>query len=47
MALDADIPLQQAVKFASHLVHWSQAMTVYPLSETNVYVTSPTADTAR
>ncbi|XP_003383272.2 PREDICTED: nitrogen permease regulator 3-like protein [Amphimedon queenslandica] len=47
VSLDADIPLQQAVKFACHLVHWGQAMTVYPLSETNVYINSPQADTKR
>ena len=47
VSLDADIPLQQAVKFACHLVHWGQAMPVYPLSETNVYINSPQANTKR
>ena len=44
VSLDADIPLAQALQMACHLVHWQKAMTIYPLSESNVYITSPTAD---
>jgi hypothetical protein len=43
VSLDADLPLHQAMKFTSHLVYWKQAMTIYPLSETNVYVNSSNA----
>ena len=45
VSLDADIPLSQVLQFASHLVHWGKAMTIYPLSESNVYIASPTAET--
>lgn len=47
MSLDADIPLRLSLQFASHLVHWGSAMPIYPLSETNVYMNSPSADTRR
>ena len=45
VSLDADIPLSQVLQFASHLVHWGKAMTIYPLSESNVYIASSTAET--
>ena len=45
VSLDADIPLAQVLQFASHLVHWGKAMTIYPLSESNVYIASSTAET--
>ena len=45
VSLDSDIPLSQVLQFASHLVHWGKAMTIYPLSESNVYIASPTAET--
>ena len=45
VSLDADIPLSQVLQFASHLVHWGKAMTIYPLSESNIYIASPTAET--
>ncbi len=45
VSLDADIPLILVLRLASHLVHWGKAMAIYPLSENNIYITSPTADT--
>jgi len=45
VSLDADVPLAQVLHFASHLVHWGKAMAIYPLSESNMYITSPLADT--
>ncbi|XP_064405826.1 GATOR1 complex protein NPRL3-like isoform X4 [Halichondria panicea] len=45
VSLDADIPLVLVLRLASHLVHWRKAMAIYPLSENNVYITSPMADT--
>lgn len=45
VSLDADIPLTQVLHFASHLIHWGKAMAIYPLSENNIYITSPLADT--
>lgn len=45
VSLDADIPLTQVLHFASHLIHWGRAMAIYPLSENNIYITSPLADT--
>ncbi|CAI8045756.1 GATOR complex protein NPRL3 [Geodia barretti] len=45
VSLDADVPLSQVLLFSSHLVHWGKAMTIYPLSESNVYIASPTAET--
>ena len=45
VSLDADIPLSQVLRFASHLVHWGKAMPIYPLSESNVYIASSTAET--
>ena len=45
VSLDADIPLALVLHLASHLVHWGKAMAIYPLSENNSYITSPTADT--
>ena len=47
VALDSDIPVQQTLIFTSHLLYWDLAMTVYPLSETNVYTASPHASTSR
>ncbi len=44
VSLDADIPLAQILHFASHLVYWGKAVAIYPLSESNVYVTNPNAD---
>lgn len=46
VALDGDIPLVQVLHCASHLAHWGKAITIYPLSESNVYIASPEASTS-
>lgn len=45
VSLDADVPLLQVLHLASHLVTWKKAIAIYPLSESNVYISSATAVT--
>ncbi|XP_062508618.1 GATOR1 complex protein NPRL3-like isoform X2 [Corticium candelabrum] len=44
---DTDLSLCQVFELTAHLVYWRKAMTIYPLSESNVYVLAPDADTSR
>ena len=44
VSLDADIPLGQTLRMAAHLVGWGRGIPIYPLSESNMYISSPTSD---
>ncbi|KAL1131278.1 hypothetical protein AAG570_010896 [Ranatra chinensis] len=41
LSADADLTLAQVFNLAGHLVYWGKATIIYPLCESNVYVTAP------
>ncbi|XP_046664623.1 GATOR complex protein NPRL3 [Homalodisca vitripennis] len=45
LSADADLTLAQVFNLTGHLVYWGNAIIIYPLCESNVYVLSPDAPT--
>uniref|UniRef100_A0A1B6LTL1 GATOR complex protein NPRL3 n=1 Tax=Graphocephala atropunctata TaxID=36148 RepID=A0A1B6LTL1_9HEMI len=45
LTADADLTIAQVFNLTSHLVYWGNAIIIYPLCESNVYVLSPDAPT--
>ncbi|CAH1392161.1 unnamed protein product [Nezara viridula] len=43
LSADADLTLTQVFNLSGHLVYWGKAIFIYPLCETNVYMTAPGA----
>jgi len=43
LSADADLTLAQVFNLAGHMVYWGKAIIIYPLCETNVYMTAPNA----
>ncbi|XP_014260628.1 GATOR complex protein NPRL3-like [Cimex lectularius] len=43
LSADADLTLAQVFNLAGHLVYWGKAIIIYPLCESNVYMTAPNA----
>uniref|UniRef100_A0A1B6E1R3 GATOR complex protein NPRL3 n=1 Tax=Clastoptera arizonana TaxID=38151 RepID=A0A1B6E1R3_9HEMI len=45
LSADADLTLAQVFNLTGHLLYWGNAIVIYPLCESNVYVVSPDAPT--
>uniref|UniRef100_A0A336LA23 GATOR complex protein NPRL3 n=1 Tax=Culicoides sonorensis TaxID=179676 RepID=A0A336LA23_CULSO len=43
MASDAEMLIEHVYTLVGHLVYWAKAIVIYPLCESNVYVTTPDA----
>ncbi|RUS89760.1 hypothetical protein EGW08_002463, partial [Elysia chlorotica] len=46
LALETDLSITQIYQLVCHMVYWGYAMLIYPLCQSNVYILSPSADTA-
>lgn len=44
LSSDTDLPLTQIYEVSSKLVYWGKAMVIYPMCDSNVYMTAPCAD---
>ncbi|XP_065653440.1 GATOR1 complex protein NPRL3-like [Hydra vulgaris] len=47
LSQDADISLPQIFQVVAHLVYWGKCTVIYPLAESNVYILSEDAPTAK
>lgn len=44
LSSDTDLPLTQIYELSSKLVYWGKAMVIYPMCDSNVYMTAPCTD---
>ncbi|KAH9525421.1 Nitrogen permease regulator-like 3 [Bulinus truncatus] len=46
LALETDLSITQIYQLVCHMIYWGFAMLIYPMCQSNLYVLSPSADTA-
>ncbi|BFZ18500.1 hypothetical protein BsWGS_21538 [Bradybaena similaris] len=46
LALETDLSITQIYQLVCHMIYWGFAMLIYPLCQSNIYVLSPSANTA-